>query len=304
MLNIHRLRLLRELQLRGTVSSVAEVLNYSPSAVSQQLSLLEREVGVPLLEQVGRRLRLTTAGEILCEHTTLVLRQLEAAQADVSRTREQLSGTLRAAAFQTATLRLVPSLLSQLKDDHPDLRVIISEIQPDDALSALSAYDFDLIVGEEYPGIPLPRDEGIHRLDLSDDQMLLVAANGRWPDRARLADFADASWIMEPPGNAARQWAESVCRAAGFEPDVQFESSDLIAHLRLANTGHAVAFLPKLLCEEMHPDNVRLIGLPNKDARVIYTAVRKGAEIRPDLVAFRQALATAHEQRSSSPALS
>lgn len=297
-LNVHRLHLLREFQLRGTITAVAEALTYTPSAVSQQLAQLERDVGIPLLEQVGRKLRLTTAGEILCEHTTLVMRQLELAQADMARSRDQLIGTLRAAAFQTATLRLVPTLLSRLRTAHPELRVLVSEIAPDDALSALAARDYDIIVGEEYPGNPIPRNPGVHRVDLADDPLFVVTAAHAASDKRDLLDFADDPWVMEPRGNAAREWAERVCRMAGFEPDIRFESSDLVAHQRLAATGHAVAFLPQLLCED-NSDGTRMVPLPGGAARVIFTAVRRGSERRPDLAAFRSALAAAYSAKNT-----
>lgn len=301
MLNVHRLRLLRELQLRGTISAVAEVLSYSPSAVSQQLSLLEREAGIPLLEQVGRRLRLTRAGEILCDHTSVLLQQIEQAQADLARARKHLTGTLRAAAFQTATLRLIPTVLTLLREAHPELRVQISEIQPDNALSALRAYDFDLIVGEEYPGIPTPRTKDVHRQDLSEDPLLVVMPSSVGTEQTTLRDLADRYWVMEPVGNAARQWAESACRSAGFEPQVQFESSDLVAHMELVRTGHACALLPKLLCEHEGLEGVKLTSAPSSPSRTIFTAVRSGAEERPDLIAFRTTLETSLKVASSTP---
>lgn len=296
MLNVHRLRLLRELQLRGTVTAVAEALTYSPSAISQQLSQLERDVGVTLLEPVGRRLRLTSAGEVLCDHAAAVLRQLEIAQADLERSKGHVTGTLRAATFQSATLRLAPRLLTLLAERHPDLRIVLSEIDPDDALSALAARDFDLVVGEEYAGGPLPRSPELHRADLTRDPMSVVTAPGR-PGGGSLLECASAPWVMEPVGNAARAWAEATCRAAGFEPDVRFESSDLVIHARLVATGHAVAFLPQLMCEDI-AEPVRLNRLPPDQARTIFTAVRRGAEDRPDLIAFREALATSYENRN------
>src|SRR5690606_15967770 len=115
MFDLHRLRLLRELKHRGTISAVAAALSYSPSTISQQLSLLESEVGVKLLEPIGRRVRLTPQAEILVAHTDLVLRQLEAAEAEIAGSLAELTGTVRIAAFQSVLLTLLPPALADLK---------------------------------------------------------------------------------------------------------------------------------------------------------------------------------------------
>jgi DNA-binding transcriptional LysR family regulator len=123
MLDLKRLRLLRELSARGTIGAVAEALSYSPSAVSQQLAQLEREAGVPLLERVGRNVRLTAAAQTLVTHTDALLARLEEAEADLQATAEQITGTLRVAAIQSAGLYLLAPALRRLKAEHPALRV-------------------------------------------------------------------------------------------------------------------------------------------------------------------------------------
>jgi len=123
MYDLHRLRLLRELQLRGTLAAVAKALSYSPSSVSQQLSHLEAEVGVPLLEPVGRRVRLTPQAQILVRHVDAVLHQLELAESDVAASLTHLTGELRVATFQTAALALVPAALTAIRTAHPHLRM-------------------------------------------------------------------------------------------------------------------------------------------------------------------------------------
>src|SRR5690349_9657234 len=115
MLDMHRLRLLRELKHRGTLAAVAAALSYSPSSISQQLSLLETEVGVPLLEPVGRRVRLTPQAEILVGHAEALLERLEQAEADVAASLTELTGTLRVASFQTASLAVLPAALTRLR---------------------------------------------------------------------------------------------------------------------------------------------------------------------------------------------
>src|SRR5436853_7923649 len=114
MLDLRRLRLLRELAARGTIGAVAEALSYSPSAVSQQLAQLEREAGVPLLERVGRNVRLTAAAQMLVGHTEALLARLEEAEADLAATAEHITGTPRVATIQSPGLYLPAPALTRL----------------------------------------------------------------------------------------------------------------------------------------------------------------------------------------------
>ena len=156
MLDVRRLRLLVELRDRGTLAAVAEALSYSPSSVSQQLSQLEREAGVPLLVQVGRRVQLTPQAELLVAHARAVLDRLEEAEADVARSLTAVGGTVRIAVFQSAAHAVVPQALTILAAEHPALRVEITEREPELALFDVAARDFDLVVAEQYPGYTRP----------------------------------------------------------------------------------------------------------------------------------------------------
>ncbi|MEU1372205.1 LysR substrate-binding domain-containing protein [Streptomyces triculaminicus] len=292
--DLHKLRLLRELKHRGTLSAVAAALSYSPSSVSQQLSQLEAQVGLPLLEPVGRRVRLTPQAEILVAHTEAVLEQLERAEADLATSLAGLTGRLRIACYQTAAFALAPNALTLLRDAHPGLRVHLTQAEPEQALPALLAHDFDLVVTEEYPGSPGPRPTGLELEELHEDALRLAIPPGE--GRAvRLADLRDRPWVLEPEGSAARHWALTLCRTAGFEPDVRFESADLLFHARLVEQGHAVAFLPDLLWSGRTP-TVTLHPLPQGlNARKIITAVRVGSSRHPAVEACREALRQAVE---------
>lgn len=298
MFDLHRLRLLRELKHRGTLAAVADALSYSPSTVSQQLSQLEAEVGVPLLEPVGRRVRLTEQAEILVRHTEAVLQRLERAEAEIADSLARLTGTLRITAFQTATLELVPTALTLLRARHPALRMHVTQVPPETALPALQARDFDLVVAEEYPGNPNPRPTGLEREDLLRDTLHLALPESAATTPALTAPlraFAELPWVLEPEGTAARHWATTLCREAGFEPDVRFETTDLLTHVRLVERGHAVALLPSLVWHAGTP-TVRLRRLPRgQRTRRVFTAVRQGRSRHPAIRACRQALRQAAE---------
>lgn len=303
MLNVTRLRILRELHLRGTLAQVADALSYSPSAISQQLSLLEREVGVPLLEHVGRRVRLTDDAVTLVGHTELVLAQLELAEAELAATQPEVSGTLRVASFQTVLLEIAPPALTLLNLRYPSLQVEITQRAVDEAFSGLLAHDFDLILGEEYPDLPDPVRAGTDRADLVRDPLFLaVPSHGAWarqPDR--IADLADAPWALDPPGTASGDWARAMCRGAGFEPRVRMEGPDPLLHAQMVRTGHAVAFVPALIAAE-HLAGAQLAALTGNPERILYTSVRAGRGGHPAVVAFREVLArVAAERRPDTP---
>ncbi|WAP59972.1 LysR family transcriptional regulator [Streptomyces sp. S465] len=303
MFDLHRLRLLRELKRRGTLAAVAAALSYAPSSVSQQLSQLESEVGVRLLEPVGRRVRLTEQAEILVAHTEVILERLERAEADIAASLTDLTGTLRIASFQTAALTLVPATLDLLRARHPRLRVHVTHMEPEKSLPALQARDFDLVLAEEYPGNPNARPAELEQEDLLDDPLHLALPHGAGrPDAdgptAALRSLAQHPWVMEPEGTAARHWAMTLCRDAGFEPDVRFETADLLLHLRLVEQKHAAAFLPDLVWSGQRP-SVPLRRLPRgRRTRRIFTVVRRGSNRHPAILACRDALARAAGLRS------
>src|SRR6478735_12350144 len=174
MLDVRRLRLLVELSQRGTLAAVADALSYSPSSVSQQLSQLEKEAGVPLLEQVGRRVQLTPQAQLLVGHARAVLDRLEEAEADVARSLTAVGGTVRIAVFQSAAHAMVPQALTLLRAEHPALRVEVTEREPDAGLFEVSARDFDLVIAEQYPGHTRAHRDDLDRVHLASDAIRLA----------------------------------------------------------------------------------------------------------------------------------
>ncbi len=286
MLDLQRLRLLRELSRRGTVTAVAQALSFSPSAVSQQLATLEREAGVALLERVGRRVRLTPQGEILVEHADVLLREMERAESALARSVDDVSGTLRVAAFQTAVMSLLPPALVDLAARHPRLRVEVTELEPPDALPALTAGDLDVVVGEEYPGHPLTPTPGTARTDLGTDELLLVVPAGS--GHRELRSLAEHVFVLEPEGSGARVWAVERCREAGFEPDVRFTTTDLSLHLTYVEAGLACALVPALALPGDRTVDVH--RLRDRPVRRLLSLVRAGSGGRPDIEAFHGAV--------------
>lgn len=292
--DLRRLRLLRELKHRGTISAVGVAMSYSHSAVSQQLKLLEAEVGVPLVLPDGRRVRLTPQAEILVQHVDAVLEQLDRAEADLAGTAGGVIGTFRIATFQTVMVALIPSVLAAIRDGHPRLSLEVEHADPDEALSRLQVREFDLIIDEVFSGQPLARSSAVNRTVLYRDPMRLAVPPVGLPhgEAKRVEDLADADWVMEPAGSPAREWADRTCAAAGFVPRARYESPDMVVHEALVRGGHAVAFLPDLLWVEAVPA-VGLHELRDGGHRDIVCSVRSGASDHPAVRATTSALRAA-----------
>src|SRR3984885_992909 len=288
MWDVRRLRLLRELSVRGSLAAVPDALHQSPSSVSQQLTQLEHEVGLPLLVKSGRGVQLTPHAEILVEHTEAILRRLELAESDVLESVNAPVGTVRLAIFQSAALALIPRTLAQLRDQD-GLRVTVTQREPETALLETFARDFDLVVAEQSPGHAAPWHHELDRDALVQDTIRLAVPGG-WDGIGELADAADVPGGAEPHGAASRHYAEQACRQAGFDPDVRYESADLQVHVALIASGNAVALVPGLMWQGRPHPSVRLIDLPGAPRRAGFPAARRSTTDRPSVVVVRAAL--------------
>src|SRR5687767_6599043 len=174
MLELRRLKLLRELHERGTIAAVADALQFTPSAVSQQLAVLEREAGVALLERAGRGVRLTDAALVLVGHAGALLERAELAEADLAATAGRVAGRGRIASFQSAAFHLAVPAMRALGRDAPELLCELIEAEPEQSLPALALGDVDLALADEWQQQPLARPAGVDREDLFRDPVRLV----------------------------------------------------------------------------------------------------------------------------------
>lgn len=285
MYDLHRLRLLRELSLRGSLAEVARALGYSPSAVSHQLAVLERETRTELLEPAGRGVRLTSAVRALVEHTEVMLQEMERAEAAMAAHREQVRGSVRIATFQTAAHRILPPVIRELAGAHPQLEVHFRQVAAEDAVPGLLAGDFDLALDEHFPGQLPPRHPGIVVGTLAHDPMVLVSPPS-WQVLS-LDDAASRPWALEPRGTSARDWLEGLCRSRDFTPLEAFQSSDVHLHVELAAQGLAVACVPSLGLPTGAPVSALSLG----QHCTVTVSSRAGSQRHPAIVAVREALA-------------
>lgn len=293
MLSLHRLFLLHELHRLETMSAVAHAHSMSPSAVSQQLSLLERETKVSLFEQAGRRVVVTDAGVRLARRAEEMLGLLESAEAELQEAQGDVGGVLRVASFQTPLIALAPSAVSVLEERHPQLRIELAQREVEGAYEGLLAHRFEVILGEDYPGGQRVVRRGTDREGLLRDPMLLVLPDtGPWSRVRTVADLAEAPWALDPEGARTGIWERTYLRSAGIEPWVRFDTPDPLLQVHLVRSGHAVAFVPGIIAAE-HLGGTRPVRLPGDPHRTLYTAARAGAASHPALLAFRAAMVEA-----------
>ena len=295
MLDVRRLRLLRALAERRTVTAVAHALSYTPSAVSQQLAALERDAGVPLLERVGRGVQLTEAGHRLVTHADAVIARLEAAEADLEQVSGRVAGPVRIASFQTAAHALVVPAMRPLEQRHPELRCQVVQAEAEDALPAVRLGDVDVVVAEEYAHAPRMRDPALDYVDLCRDELVFAVPEGHPAAERRAIGFADLAGEEWAGGELGTAWHDMLVRACrsrgGFEPDVRHFVDDVRLILGLVGATGAVALVPLMgWSGELPGVVVRPAAEPDLHRR-IFTAVRRGTGERPAQRTVREALA-------------
>ncbi|MER5266687.1 LysR family transcriptional regulator [Actinosynnema sp. NPDC002837] len=285
MLDVRRLRLLRDLARLGTIAAVAQAHAYTPSAVSQQLAALQREAGVPLLEHTGRSVSLTPAATALVGHAETVLAALEAATATLAAARTGLSGTVRIGAFPSAVPTLLPAALVALGRDHPALDLMVTELDPVDMPDALRDGRLDVALWHDYDIAPVEPDPGVDSVRLLDEKVFLAVPT-EGPE-GTIASTRDAAWIVGTPGTLCHTVAMRVCQAAGFTARVRHHADDFTAVLALVAAGQGVALVPELGATRP-PADVRLVPLDvHRRTRIAY---RRGAGGHPVVAACVAAL--------------
>jgi DNA-binding transcriptional LysR family regulator len=296
MLDLRRLRLLRELRERQTIAAVADALQFTPSAVSQQLALLERETGVRLLERAGRGVRLTDPALVLAAHADALLERVALAEADLASAAGAVTGRRRIAAFRSVALHVALPAMEALGRDAPRLRCELIEAEPEQALPALALGDVDLVLGDEWQHQPWPLAAGLRRQELRRDPVRLVLpadhpAARRHDDAVPLAELAGEPWATGQTGMGWEEMVRRTCREhGGFEPDVRHRTNDATVSLALVARGMAVTLLPELALAGSHAGTAlrRIAEAPL--ARAIFAVTRAADVARPSTVALGAAV--------------
>jgi DNA-binding transcriptional LysR family regulator len=281
LLDLRRLVLLREVARTGTIAGAAEALSYSSSAVSQQLSRLQADLGVALLDHVGRNVVLTPAAAVLVDRVESLLDHLEDIDAELATASGGGYQRIRVGAFQSFTALFAASMVASALEHDPEFDLQVRQIEPDSAVPELIARRLDLIVIDEFPGFPAPRASRVHREFVTSERLLPYYPRGL--PRSREADLASLAWVCEPRGTSTYELVVNRCREHGFEPRIKFETVDFEAQRELVEAGAAAAFLPELFMRRSSTRLRRINRFGEGLERQIYTAVREGSQHHPSV---------------------
>jgi DNA-binding transcriptional LysR family regulator len=275
MINLGRLQVLCEVVSRGSFSAAAEALSYTQSAVSQSIARLEAETGAKLVVRDRRGIRPTAAGATLVDHAEAIFAHVQAAEAELEAVLGVRAGRLRVASFPSAGATLMPLAVARFRQTHPDVALTLAEGEPEEIAPRLRTGEFDLALLFEFPGTRERPGDGLRSVTLLEDPMH-VALPAEHPLASKpalsLVDLADQQWVQTSASSPCARHVVRSCLAAGFEPDVAFESDDYETVQGLVAAGVGVALIPRLALTRVHSDIVVRELAPRSPARTVTVA--------------------------------
>jgi DNA-binding transcriptional LysR family regulator len=278
MLDLKRVRVLSEVVRQGSFSAAADSLHLSQSAVSQQVATLEREVGMPLLQRTRNGPKLNNAGRVLVGHAEAALARLEEAEHQLKAIAGLKGGELRLASFPSASATLLTEALGEFRTRFPDVRLSVTEAEPEDSLPRLLAAEIDLAIVFDYPMLPPTEEQrDINRLLLLTESMYVALPRSHPIAKAetvRLADLADEPWLCGVCPSSCGDVVKQACREAGFDPRVAFESDEYQVLQAYVAAGLGFTLLPDLALPALRPDLVVRPTLPEAPKRRVWAATR------------------------------
>lgn len=297
MLDVKRLRILREVVSNGSFSGAADALYLSQSAVSQQIATLEREVGMTLLERTREGTKPTDAGRVLVSHADAAICRLEEAERELQAIAGLEGGEVRIASFPSASATLLTQAVSDFARRHPKVRLTVADAEPEESLPRLRAGDLDLAVTFDYPGNVAPEERDIdHTLLLTEALYVALPESHPLAGRARvnMVDLADEAWLSGSTPSSCSLIVRSACLDAGFEPRIAFESDDYHVLQGFIAEGLGVTLLPDLALHTLRPGVVVRPAEPQAPMRRVWAATRKTRSVATEVM--RKALVEAGER--------
>ncbi|MER5492249.1 LysR family transcriptional regulator [Streptomyces sp. NPDC002490] len=283
MLDLQRLRALYAVSVHGSVQAAAMSLGFTASAVSQQIAKLERETRTVLLERHGRGVQLTEEAHRLAAAARELLALVERTETDLEERKGTPSGRLSVAAFASAARGLMPGVLAELADRHPELDARLSEVDPHESVDMVAKGVVDMAIAHDWDISPLPVPSGVEQTRIGDDLCDLVVPRGhRFARRAtvRREEFEGERWVCQPPGRVCHDWLMRTLRTAGIEPDVAHYADENPTLVALVEAGLGIALIPRLGRGPL-PDAVTAVRLDPVPVRHLYAVWRTGAARRP-----------------------
>ena len=277
MLDVKRLRILREVAQHGSFSAAADELYLSQSAVSQQIATLEREVGMKLLDRTREGPKLTDAGQVLVSHAEAAMARLEEAERELAAIAGLEGGELRMASFPSASATLLTEGVSVFHERHPRVRLSIADAEPEESLPRLRAGELDIALSFDYPTVPAAEERDLDRtLILTESMHLALPEDHPLAKRpvVPLEKLSDQMWLCGSRPSNCGEVVISACRDAGFEPSIGFESDDYHVMQGFISAGLGVTLLPDLALPTMRADLVVRATDPPAPKRRVWAATR------------------------------
>ena len=292
MLDVDRLMVLREVVRRGTMRAAAEALAYTPSAVSQQISRLQRHVPAPLFEREGRTLRPTSTALLLADHADRIAAEVEHTESALEASLGGVAGVVTIGSFASGASELAAPVAVALQDQHPEVHIDIHEMEDPLSIKELQVGGIDIALLQEYTNVPNPVP-GFLRHERLFVEPVMLALPDSWPRPRRLRDLAGAQWIAEPVANPAGRALLHSCRAVGFEPEIRYRVISFPVIVGLVGQGLGVSLVPRLAVHGS-TTGVHFMEVPgSRLRRTVAAAVRPASSVRPAVQAVLRAL---HEQ--------
>ncbi|MGW4772556.1 LysR family transcriptional regulator [Nocardia sp. NPDC004278] len=279
--DLRRLRVLRAFREHGSIAATAQALHLTPSAVSQQLTKIGRDVGFEVLDHVGRRVVLTPRGQALLAHADIVFAEIERARHELDSWDDSVRGAVTIGTFSSAIAGLLPLLLDRARDTMPKVRIMLREAEPPALFDEVDAGRLDIALAVQFTGSPAASDSRYHRVDLGADEFD-VALPPDHPlcgkETPALEDFENDLWITGDSDGCCGAITVAACAAAGFTPDIAHRTNDWQALAQLVAHGHGVALIPRLAQRDLPATvAIREIAAPRPQRR-IFAAAPQGAQ--------------------------
>ncbi|WP_120523082.1 LysR family transcriptional regulator [Arthrobacter celericrescens] len=298
--DIRRLALLVEVVEQGSITAAAELMLYTPSAVSQQLRKLEQEVGQPLLNRRSRGVVPTEAGQVLAGHARKIVGQMKAAHADLEQIAGLKRGSLAVGTFPTLAGSFLPLVIRAFKKRYPAIGLSLRSARFDELVNDLQSGLTGLCLLWDYPWNRF-HDDTIRLTEVfHESTVLLVSRNHPLADREeiRMEELRKESWIVRAEAHPVVEVLQRSAHAAGFEPTIGFLANDYQEAQAMVSVGMGVAMVPKTAVALQHPD-VRVISLgPDAPLRRVLLAQRQDKVYAPAEVAFQSTLLEIARERA------
>ena len=282
MLDVKRIRVLREVVQQGSFSAAADSLHLSQSAISQQVAALEREVGQPLLERTSDGPKLTAAGEVLISHGDAVIARLDEAERELTEIAGLEGGRLRLMSFPTASAALVTRAMADFRARFSNIELHFAEGEPEDSIPALRSGEIDIAVAFDYPAHPGEWGRDAEAELILEEPMRVALAPGHplaATKKVEVGALAEEDWLCGRAPSSCREGVLNVCRAAGFEPKISFESDDYRVLQGLVAAGLGVTLLPDIAGD--YPGVVVRDIVPDNPVRRVWAVTRDAASRSP-----------------------